>query len=337
MKRRVLVTLLVSLVLASSFVFAQGSNESATTTSSAKKQYQMVLIPKLESAWFEPYKNDGVAEGKKIGVDVYQQAPAGADEAQQVRIIEDSINQGVNAVLVVPNDANSCVPAFKKARQQGIVVMTHESPNQPEADFDIEMINNVKFGERMLEEMVRLGGDSGEYAIYVGSLTVPAHNIWADAAIALAKAKYPKLTLVTDRQPVSEDRNAARQKTLELLTVHPNLKGILAFGSQGAPGAGQALREKGLTDKVTVLGTTSPAEAAPFLKDGSIDECVLWSSGDAAHAMVYLSKMILDGKKDQIKQGLEIPDLGTPTIDGMNIEFDHPLIVDASNCDQYNF
>lgn len=336
MRKNVLVSLLVCLALVSGVVFAQGTNESAAA-SGATKQYQMVLIPKLESAWFEPYKNDGIAEGKKLGVEVYQQAPAGADEAQQVRIIEDSINQGVNAVLVVPNDANSCVPAFKKAREQGIVVMTHESPNQPEADFDIEMINNVKFGEKILEEMVRLGGDSGEYAIYVGSLTVPAHNIWADAAIALAKKKYPKLTLVTDRQPVSEDRNAARQKTLELLTVHPNLKGVLAFGSQGAPGAGQALREKGLTDKVTVLGTTSPAEAAPFLKDGSIDECVLWSSGDASNAMVYLSKMILDGKRDQIKQGLEIPGLGTPSINGMNIEFDHPLIVDAKNCDQYNF
>ncbi|MGP1507341.1 MAG: autoinducer 2 ABC transporter substrate-binding protein [Sphaerochaeta sp.] len=330
-KRKMLVTLLICLLFAQGLVFAQGSSE---TTS---KLPQMVLVPKLESAWFEPYKNDGISAGKEYGAEVYQQAPAGADEAQQVRIIEDAINQGASAILVVPNDANSCVPAFKKAREAGIVVMTHESPNQPEADFDIEMINNVKFGEKFTEELVRMIGDSGTYVIFVGSLTVPAHNIWADAAIAYAEKNYPKLKLVTDRQPVAEDRNASRQKTLELLTVYPDLKGIIAFGSQGAPGAGQALREKGLTDRVCVLGTTSPAEASPFLKDGSIDECILWSSGDASKAMVYLSKMILDGKRDQIKQGLEIPGLGTPTINGMNIEFDHPLIVDASNCDQYNF
>lgn len=319
------------LLAANGMAFANGSGEAVDG------DYTMVTIPKLKSAWFEPYDQDSQKAGEEFGVEVYMQAPAAADEAQQVRIIEDSINQGVNAVLVVPNDANSCVPAFRRAREQGIVVMTHESPNQPEADFDIEMINNEKFGERILEEMVAIAGDSGKYAIYVGSLTVPAHNIWADAAIALAEEKYPNLELVDSKFPVSEDRNAARQKTLELLTVYPDLKGILAFGSQGAPGAAQALREKGLADSVAVIGTTSPLEAAPFLKDGSMDKSVLWSSGDASYAMVYIAKAILDGKRDQIKQGFEIPGLGTPTIDGMNIEFNNPLIVDADNCDNYNF
>jgi len=319
----------VLLVTMQGVVFAAGQQESS--------EYTMVTIPKLKAAWFEPYDADSRKAGEEYGVEVYMQAPAAADEAQQVRIIEDAINQGVNALLVVPNDANSVEPAFKRAREQGIVVMTHESPDQPEADFDIEMINNVKFGERILEEMVAIAGENGDYAIYVGSLTVPAHNIWADAALELQKTKYPNLNLVASRFPVSEDRNAARQKTLELLTVYPNLKGILAFGSQGAPGAAQALREKGLEDSVAVIGTTSPLEAAPFLKDGSMDKGVLWSSGDAGYAMVYLSKMILDGRRDEIKQGLEIPGLGVPTIDGMNIEFNNPLIVDASNYADYNF
>jgi len=310
-------------------VFAGGKGE--------KADYTMVTIPKLKSAWFEPYDADARKAGKEFNIEVYMQAPAAADEAQQVRIIEDAINQGVNAVLVVPNDANSCIPAFKRAREKGIVVLTHESPNQPEADFDIEMIDNVKFGERMLEEMVKISGTSGKYAIYVGSLTVPAHNIWADAAIALAKKKYPNLIMVDSKFPVSEDRNAARQKTLELLTVYPDLKGILAFGSQGAPGAGQAIREKGLNDKVCVIGTTSPLEIAPFLKDGSVDMAVLWSSGDASYAMVYIAKMVLDGRKAEIKNGLEIPGLGTPVINGMNILFNNPLIVDKNNCDKYNF
>lgn len=329
MKRFLIVLMLATLLVTGAF--AEGAKEAPAETP------QMVLVPKLRVPWFEPYEQDGIKAGKEFGAEVFMKAPAAADEAAQVRIIEDYINQGVSAILVVPNNANSCVPAFKRAREQGIVIMTHESPDQPEADFDIEMINNVKFGERILEEMVAQMGDSGKYAIYVGSLTVPAHNIWADAAIALAKEKYPNLEMVDTRFPVSEDRNAARQKTLELLAVYPDLKGILGFGSQGAPGAAQALREKGMEKQVAVIGTTSPAEAAPFLKDGSIDKCVLWSSGDASYAMVYLSKMILDGKRGQIKQGIEIPGLGVPQINGINIEFDHPLIVDATNCDNYNF
>ena len=34
---------------------------------------------------------------------------------------------------------------------------------------------------------------AGEYAIFVGGLTVPLHNFWADTGIAYAKEKYPNL------------------------------------------------------------------------------------------------------------------------------------------------
>lgn len=333
MNKKVLVLAMALVVLFEGAMFAGGSKDSGKGSGKTS----MVLIPKLKSAWFEPYEADGIAKGKELGIDVYAQSPAAADEAQQVRLVQDSINQGVNALLVVPNDANSLVPAFRDARGRNIVVITHESPNQPEADFDVEMIDNVKFGERFMEELAQRCGGTGEYAVYVGSLTVPAHNIWADAAIALQKRKYPNMTMVDTKFPVSEDRNEARQRTLELLTVHPNLKGILAFGSQGAPGAGQALRERNMANGVTVLGTTSPLEAAPFLKDGSVDACILWSSGDASAVMVYLSDLVLKGRRSEIKAGMEIPGFGKPVVDGINIIFDNPLIVDASNCDNYNF
>lgn len=328
--KKLLVVVLIALTAFAAF--AQGAKEPA------KAEPEMILNPKLISAWFDPYEKDGIAAGKEYGAKVYFSAGAAANEAEQVRILEDAINTGVNALLVVPNDANSLIPTFRKARERGIVVLTHESPNQPEGDFDIEMIDNVKFGERFIDEFVNLTGSTeGEYAIFVGSLTVPAHNIWADAAIAYAKQKYPGLKLVGSKFPVSEDRNAARQQTLELLQVYPNLKGILGFGSQGGPGAAQALREAGRTTDVKVLCTTSPLEASPFLSDDSIDLCILWSSGDAARAMVYVAKTILDGNRNQIKQGFEIPGLGQPTIDGMNLIFDFPLIVDKTNSNQYNF
>ncbi|MBW5397482.1 autoinducer 2 ABC transporter substrate-binding protein [Brachyspira pilosicoli] len=316
---------------------ATTNDSTANTSTPADGKYTMVTVPKLRSAWFEDYENGAIRAAKDFGIETYMQAPSSADEAQQVRIIEDAVNQGVNAILVVPNNAASCVPAFKRAQEKNILVLTHESPDQEGADYDVEMIDNVKFGERFIDELVAVVGDSGEYAIYVGSLTVPAHNIWADAAIAYAKSKYPNLKMVGDKFPVSEDRNAARQKTLELLTVYPNLKGILAFGSQGAPGAGQALREKSMQGKITILGTTTPKEIAPFLKDKSVTSSIMWSPGEASYAMVYLAKMILDGKRDEIKQGLEIPNLGVPTINGKNVLFNRPLVITAENADNYNF
>ncbi len=303
----------------------------------AAGKYTMISVPKLRATWFDRLEVGLKKAGAEFGMNVSQQAPAAADEAQQVRLLEDAINQGNNALLVVPNNAKSIEPVFARARGQKIVTITHESPDQKNADFDVEMIDNKAFGEKAMEMMVKaMGTTEGEYVVYVGSLTVPAHNIWADAAIALAKAKYPKLKMVADRFPASEDQNLARQTALEVITAHPNVKGFLAFGSQGAPGAAQAVREKGLIGKIAVVGTTSPSQAAQYLKDGSFSISILWDPAEAGYAMAYLAKTVLDGKKASIGPNFEIPTLGKPLqFKGNTLVYDRPLIVTKDNVDQY--
>ncbi len=304
----------------------------------AAEEYKMVSIPKLRAPWFNEFEKGLQKAGKDFGANVYQQAPESADEALQARLIADAINQGVNALLVVPNDAQSIVPVLGQAQAKGIVTLTHESPQQKNADVDIEMIDNKAFGEKSIDLLTKaLGKPEGQYAIFVGSLTVPAHNIWADAALARAKQMYTDLKPIGDRYPVSEDQSAAHQTALDILTAHPDLKGFLCFGSQGAPGAAQAVGEKGLIGKVAVVGTTSPNQAAQYLKDGSMNASILWDPAEAAYAMVYMAKQMLDGKKAMIGPGLDIPTLGKPlAVKGNTLIYDRPLIVTKENLDKYN-
>jgi simple sugar transport system substrate-binding protein len=313
-------------------LFAAGGRQQG-----AAGQYNLVGIPKNNNAWFASFESKLQQFGRDYSATTSFQAPASSDEAVQSRVIADAISQGANAVLVVPNDANSLVPVFQRAKQQNVVVITHESPDQPNADFDVEMIDNNTYGDKFVEELVKAVGPSGEYAIFVGSLTVPAHNIWADGSIAYAQAKYPDLKLVADRFPVAEDRNLSRQRTLELLQTYPNLKGIICYGSEGAPGAGQAIRERSLQGKIAVVGTTTPNAIREFLKDNSVSAAIIWDSGDASYAMSYVAKLILDGKRGDIKQGLDIPTIGAPKIEGINLIFDKPLILTTANVDNYNF
>ena len=299
------------------------------------KEYQFAVIPKLRAAWFNRLEVGTKKAAQDLAVKTYMQAPATADEAEQARLIQDAISRGVDAVLVVPNNAQSLEPVFAQAKQAGIVVITHESPNQKNADFDIEMIDNQRFGETAMEFLAQALGGKGDFVVYVGSLTVPAHNLWADAALNLAKQKYPDLKLVADRFPVSEDQNAAREKTLEVLRTYPNLRGVLAFGSQGGPGAAQAVREQH-AQNITVIGNTSPNQAAQYLDDGSMAKAILWDPGEAGYAMVWLAKQVLD--KKPVNEGTEIPTLGKiPSLKGNTIVYHRPLILDKSNRKQYDF
>ncbi len=303
----------------------------------AATKYTIASIPKVRAPWFNEFENGLKQAAKDFDVTAYQQAPESPDEALQARLIGDAINQGINALLVVPNDAKSLVPVFTKAQAQKIVVITHESPQQPNADLDVEMIDNKAFGRKSMDLLAqKIGPTGGEFVIFVGSLTVPAHNIWADAALEKAKESYPNLKQVANRFPVSEDQSAAHQTALDILTAHPDLKGFLCFGSQGGPGSAQAVGERGLAGKIAVVGTTSPNQASQYLKADSMTASILWDPGEAAYAMVYLAKLILDGKKSEVTGSIDIPKLGKPiAFSGNTLTYDRPLVVTKENVDQY--
>jgi len=298
----------------------------------------MISIPKFKGPWLNRLETGLKKAAADFSIDVIQQTPSASDEAQhQLSSIDNATSRGANAILVVPDDAKMIEPALGRAQSRKIAIITHLSPGQMNADFDVEMTDSREFGERALEEMVTaMGSPVGEYVVYVGSFTRADHNIRADAAIALARQKYPRLELIGYRFPVSGDQALARTISLELIAAHPELKAVLAFGSQGGPGAAQAVRETGLIGRVTVIGTTAPSQASPYLKDGSLSACILWDPAEAGYAMVYLAKLVLEGKRSMIGPDLDIPELGTPfAFKGNTLVYDRPLIVTRENVDDY--
>ncbi len=66
------------------------------------------------------------------------------------------ISKGVDAICITPNDATALEPVFQKAREKGILVLTHESPDQAGKDVDIELIDNVEFGRRNWDVLVEI-------------------------------------------------------------------------------------------------------------------------------------------------------------------------------------
>jgi simple sugar transport system substrate-binding protein len=239
--------------------------------------------------------------------------PANVDPAQQVKLIEDLIAKKVSVIGIVPLDVKVTEPVLKRAQEAGIPVIAHEGPEQVGKSWNVELIDSVKFGEVQMERLAQDMGGEGDYVVYVGTLTTPLHNLWADAAIAYQKAKYPKMNLVTDRFPGADEIDTAYKTTLDVLKAYPKLKGILAFGSNGPIGGGNAVREKRLTGKVHVTGTCLPSQGKPLLKDGTVSECFLWNPIDAGYAMVAVAKLVLD--KAEFKDGMEIPGLGTASVD----------------------
>jgi simple sugar transport system substrate-binding protein len=263
--------------------------------------------------WFSAMEKGIKEAAKETGLNAYMVGPTTADPAQQVRLVEDLVAKKVRLIAVVPNDAKVLEPVFKRAQEAGIPVITHESPDQQDTTWDIEMIDNQQFGELYMQNLAKYMDEEGDYMVVVGGLTVPLHNAWADYAIAYQKQHYPKMHLVADRFGVGESLDDTKRVTHDMILAHPNLKGALIYGSSGVVGAAQAVKEAGKKDQIAVIGTCSPSQARKYIAEGIIRESYIWSPVEAGKAIVHLAKLVIDGTP--IVDGMDFPGLGKVTVD----------------------
>lgn len=316
---------------------APASEAPASEAPAAEDVPEIAVVVKITGIPFFNVLEEGVKRAaEELGVNAYVTGPTDADPAQQVKIVEDLVNTDVDAIVVVPNDATVLEPVLQRAQEKGIVVIANESPNQTGADWDIEAIDNEKFGIYAAEAIAKATGGKGEYVFFVGGLSVPLHNKWADIAKDYLAENYPDLKEVTDRIPCGEDAELARTRTLELLNTYPNLNAIIGWGSLGPIGAAQALREKELVGKVFVVGNVIPSQASEYLKDGSITEGLLWNPADSGYAAVYTAKYILDGG-DVTAADFEVPGIGKPAVQEKVLAFDKTLSITKDNADTLGF
>lgn len=116
--------------------------------------YSIATVVKVDGiAWFDRMR-DGVQQfGADTGHDTRMVGPSSADAAAQVQLVENLIAQGVDAIAIVPFSVEAVEPVFKKARDRGIVVISHEASNIQNVDYDIEAFDNLAYGAKLMDEL----------------------------------------------------------------------------------------------------------------------------------------------------------------------------------------
>ena len=324
MKRRTFGALMAGVALSAGLMGAALAQDTPT----------MGVVVKIGGIpWFNAMEAGIKEQGAALGMDASMIGPTSADPALQVRAIEDLIAKGVDVIGVVPNDEAALEPVLEKARAAGIKVVSHEGPGIQNVDWNFEMASATGFGETHAKLLAEKMGGKGEYAVFVGSLTVPLHNAWADAAIAYLSANYPDMKLVGDRYGVAENVDDSRKTALDVMSANPGLGGFLAFGSQGPIGAGRAIEEQRKIGAVHVIGPFSPGQGRDLIKSGAISGGFMWNPMEAGRVFVTMGKMLVDGT--EIAEGTEIPGLGvvSPDAEGRDIITNNLIPINAETVD----
>jgi len=269
-----------------------------TLTDAMAAEPQVGIVVKIGGIpWFNAMEVGIKKAAPEYKMEAWMVGPTQADAAQQVRAIEDLIARKVAVIGIVPNDSAALDPVLGRARAAGIKVLAHEGPDQKEKDWDFELTTTEGYGRAHMDLLAKNMGEEGKYIVYVGSLTVPLHNAWADAAIAYQKEKYPKMEMLGDRFGVAESVDDSLKTTQDQIRANPDLKGILTFGSQGPIGAARVLEDRGKAESIALVGGFSPGQGVKYVKSGTIRGGFIWNPMTAGEIFVALASMLAAGKE----------------------------------------
>ena len=119
-------------------------------SSSKDKQVTIGLITKTETnPFFVKMKEGAQAQAKKDNVKLLTASgKQDTDNASQVTAMENMTTQGAKVILDVPADSKAIVPAIKKARDAGVIVIALDTPTEPQDAADaLFATDNLKAGE----------------------------------------------------------------------------------------------------------------------------------------------------------------------------------------------
>jgi simple sugar transport system substrate-binding protein len=342
MGKKFLMAMAVGLALSALTVMSCSKKGTSVQAGAGKKLKIAVVVKDNASGWFVRMEQGLRRYAADTGAEVFMKGPQETDAAQQIEMIQNIINQDIDALCVVPVDPAACENVLREARAKGIIVICHEGSTVQNCNYDIEAFNNAGYGGYIMDKLAESMGNKGVYTTMVAYLTNAAQNEWADGAVARQKATYPGLTLQANLPRIESENNSERayEVAKEVLKKYPQITGFTGSCSLDPPGIARAINELGLKGKVFVVGTGMPNECRSLVKDGSLSYITLWDPADAGYAMCKLSEMVIKG--ETIGDGTN---LGLPTYSSLVVDADNPKVlmgsgwisIDASTIDNYDF
>ena len=269
-----------------------------TSDVKANEEYKIGYIAKNTTNPYMVAQGEGVTKaGEDMGFEAIVQAPTTADSVEeQVKLMEDMITQGCNAIIVHCADSNGIMPGVRKAQEAGILVVTIGTP-AAEDTFLRTGVNYYETGYVIAQLLAEALGGEGKLIILEGPAGA-ANAIERLNGIKDGLADYPDVEIVAS-QTANFKRTEGMAVTENLLTKYDDVDGIIGANDESALGAIQALKAAG-KDDVLVCGFDGSVDATNAILNGEMYASYNtdpYGSGYAACA--YIVNYLNDGTEPE--------------------------------------
>ena len=304
----------------------------ALTTGPAFAQSKPIvgLITKTNTnPFFVKMREGAEAEAKKAGVELRTFAGKfDGDNQAQVEAIESLISAGAKGILITASDTAAIVPALKKARDKGILVIALDTPLQPIDAADATFAtDNFKAGELIGQWAKATMGDKAKDA-KIALLDLSKNQVSVDVlrdqgflkGFGVDVADVKKIGDEKDPRIVGNDVTAGSEeggrKAMEnLLQKNPGVNLVYTINEPAAAGAYQALKAVGKDKNVLIVSVDGGCPGVKNVKAGVIGatsmQFPLLMASKGVEAVAEFAKT---GKKPAATPGLDFFNTGVELI-----------------------
>lgn len=305
----------------------------------AQSEPRVAFIPQIVGIpYFNAMQEGGNKAAARFGGKFIYTGPTTTSPSDQLRILNSLIDQGVPAISISVLDASSIDPVIAKARAKGIHIFTSDSdaPNSQRELF-VAQATDQALGYTIIDQMAQRIGDQGTVGIVSGEATATNLNTWISYMKKRVAEKYPNITLLAP-QYAGGSAQRAYQLASDLMTSHPDLKGLIAVASTTCPGVGQAIEAAGKIGKVIGTGYCSPNTVRAYIKSGAFGFSVLWNPEQLGYLTYWAGLQLIKGTKFQPENN--VPGMDHPVqyiADKKILLLGPPTVFTKQNVDNFNF
>jgi inositol transport system substrate-binding protein len=283
----------------------------------AKTEKLILNVPNMAFPFFVFMRGAASNEAKKLNVDLIVQDGQGSS-SKQSSDLRNAVTQGVDGIVLVPNDVNALVPVVNEVVQSNIPLIT----------VDRSVSGTVKPVSHVGADNVAGGRAQGKWVVEKfpngAKIIFLRGEPGASPAIDRAKGFYEVIKAAGDKYKVVADqtgnfaRSQGMQVTQNLLTslgAPPDL--IVCSNDDMALGAIAALKQSGVSKgKVPVIGYDALPEALRAIREGEMAATVEQSPGK--QVQTALDQLVDNIRNKQPLQNVSI----------------EPFVVDNTNLDK---
>ena len=316
--KKVLALVLTLMLVLSVAAFAEKAGEGITIG---------VVYKQSGNAYFQAGVTGFEKAAEELGFEFMHDGPDDGSSDGQIRIIENYIAQGVDALCISANDPAALVDVCNEAREAGIKVISWDAKVDAEGrDLDVEPASAQVIGVTQLDSIVNSIGGEGQIAIVSAMATAPNQNLWIsfiEEALNSGDEKYAKIEYVGTVYG-DDEYTKSFNETQALLEKYPDLKGIIVPTTVGGPAVCKCIQDAGRDVKVT--GLTLASDMKEFIDAGIADETFLWNPIELGYASSYAAVALVKGDfTGAVGEKIECGELGelevTESDDGGTILF----------------